>query len=147
MKQRSEMTLFIVFLIVILPSFGQQALHFYNVDQEIRVEGKIQKITMEPRYKDSSPFLILILEQKNTKKLFQVEISPVWSFDYDFHKGEHLMVIGSLYSSEGMGQNIIAREVQFRGETLVLRDEHGFPNWRGGKGQMRRKGKGKGKRY
>jgi hypothetical protein len=41
--------------------------------------------------------------------------------------------------------NIIAREVLFKGQILVLRDKHGFPNWRGGGqsgGKGRRRGKG-----
>jgi hypothetical protein len=117
------------------------------VDQEIRIEGKIQKIVMEPRYKDKSPFLIVTLEEKKSKKIFTIEISPVGFFDQDFHKGEDLAVTGSLTSSGEMENNIIAREVQSRGETFILRDKHGFPTWRGGKGMMSRKGKRKGKRF
>lgn len=128
-------------------SSGQKTEHFYNVDKEIHVEGKIQKIVMEPRYKHNSPFLIVTLEEKDTKKLYTVEISPVGFFDQDFHKGEHLVVTGSLTSSGENGMNIIAREVQSKGETYILRDKHGFPTWRGGKGQMSRKGKRKGKRF
>jgi hypothetical protein len=102
---------------------------------------------MEPRYKNNSPFLIISLEEKDTKKLYTVEISPVGFFDQDFHKGEHLVVTGSLTSAGEKGMNIIAREVQSKGETFILRDKHGFPTWRGGKGMMIRKGKRKGKRF
>ncbi len=147
MRRHTEISLIIGLLCMSFSSFGQKTEHFYNVDAEVRVEGTIQKIVMEPRYKDTSPFLIVLLEEKNTQKLYQVEISPVWFFDHDFHKGEHLVVTGSLYSSDEHSQNIIAREVLCQGETLVLRDKHGFPNWSGGKGQMKRRGKGKVKRY
>lgn len=139
--------MWIILFLVSLPSFGQKTENFYNVDQEIRIEGKIQNIVMEPRYKDKSPFLIVTLEEKDTKKLYTVEISPAGFFDQDFHKGEHLAVTGSLTSSGEMENNIIAREVQSRGETFILRDKHGFPTWRGGKGLMGRKGKRKGKRF
>ena len=147
MKQKTGLILLMILLLVSLPSFGQKTENFYNVDQEIRIEGKIQKIVMEPRYKDNSPFLIVSLEEKSTKKLYTIEISPVGFFDQDFHKGEHLIVTGSLTSSGETEKNVIAREVQSKGETFILRDKHGFPTWRGGKGQMGRKGKRKGKRF
>ena len=125
-------------------SFAQTPQHFYNVDSERRVEGTIQEIVMEPRYSDSAPFLILKLEEKGTHILYNVEVSPAWFFEHDFHKGEGLAVIGSFYTTDGKKMNIIAREVQFKGQTLVLRDKHGFPNWRGG-GQSGRKGRRRGK--
>lgn len=120
----------------------QKPLHFYNVDTEKKIKGTIQEIIMEPRYKDSSPFLIIRLEEKKTHQKFIVEISPVRFFTHDFHKGEELEVVGSLYSKEG-SQNIIARQMRFRGEIIILRDKHGFPAWRGGgmKHKKRRKGK------
>ena len=122
----------------------QKLLHYYNVDTEKKIKGTIQEIILEPRYKGTSPFLIVILEEKNTHQKFNVEISPVRFFTYDFHKGEVLEVVGSFYSKEEGSQNIIARQIRFRGEILILRDKHGFPAWRGKgmKHQKRRKGKG-----
>jgi hypothetical protein len=126
-------------------SFAQTPQHFYNIDSERRVEGTIQEIVMEPRYSDRAPFLVLKLEEKGTKTLYNVEVSPAWFFEHDFHKGEGLAVIGSFYTTEKGLMNIIAREVLFKGQTLVLRDKNGFPNWRGGGqsgGKGRRRGKG-----
>jgi hypothetical protein len=147
MKRKANVFIVMTLLLISLPSLGQKNEQFYNVDKEIRIEGKIQNIVMEPRYKDNSPFLIVTLEEKDTKKLYTVEISPAGFFDQDFHKGEHLTVTGSLTTSGNAEKNIIAREVQSRGETFILRDKHGFPTWRGGKGLMGRKGKRKGKRF
>ena len=147
MKRAGKILGTLILLLTSFPSFGQKTEHFYNVDKEIRIEGKIQKIVMEPRYKDTAPFLIVYLEEKDTKKLYTVEISPVWFFDQDFHQGEHLTVTGSLTSSGENGLNLIAGEVQMRGDTLILRDKHGFPTWRGGKGLSTRKGRRKGKRF
>jgi len=117
--------------------------HFYNVDKEIKIQGTISEIILEPRYQGSAPFLILLLEQDESKNKYYVEVSPTWFFEQDFHKGEQLFVIGSLYSGQGDTQNIIAREMQSKGKTMVLRDKRGFPNWRGGQNnrQMRKKGK------
>ena len=139
---------FSILLILLLSNnlvFSQKSEHFYNVDNEIKIQGTIQKIIMEPRYKNTSPFMIVILKRKNTNQNYQVEISPIWFYEYDLHKGENLVVTGSLYTTEEKSLNIIAREVRFRGEILVLRDKHGFPNWRGGK--MKKKGRRKGQGF
>lgn len=126
-----------------LLTFGQQPAHFYNVDTERQVEGTIQKFIFEPRYEGSAPFLILILEESKTGQVYRVEISPVWFFDYDLHKGEKIKVTGSLYTKDET-QFIIARQLQVGGEIFLLRDSRGFPNWRGGEMKMkvRRRGRG-----
>jgi hypothetical protein len=129
--------------LIIRISFGQESRHFYNVDSEKKIEGKIQEIKMEPRYKGSAPFLVIKLEEMGTQTVYNVEVSPIWFFDQDFHKGEDLVVVGSYYLTDGRTPNIIAREIRYRGSTLALRDKHGFPNWRGG--QMNRRGQRKGK--
>ncbi len=143
MKRLSIWGLFVVLIYAAALSFGQKKEHFYNVDKEITVKGTIKEIKMEPLYKNTSPFLVIILKENKTNNIFKVEISPVWFFDHDFHQGEYLVVKGSFYASEENVRNIITREVQFSGQTLFLRDQHGFPNWRGGKGQTNRKGKRK----
>jgi len=120
---------------------SQPGEHFYNVDKEISLTGTIQKIIMEPRYRDRAPFLIIKLEEKKTKKTYTVEISPVWFFEKDFHQGESLHVTGSL-SAKGDKNLVMARVVKFRGEMIVLRDKHGFPSWRGGRWQKRGQKKG-----
>lgn len=120
---------------------GQNA-HFYNVDTERKVDGTIREILFEPRYEDRSRFLILILEEKQSRDIYRAEISPVWFFDYDLHVGERVEIVGSLYTKEGT-RFIIARELKSAGETFQLRDSRGFPTWRGGK--MKRAGQRKGR--
>jgi hypothetical protein len=144
MRNRAFIFPLLVLGMAMVLSFAQTPQHFYNVDSERQVDGTIQEIVMEPRYKDSAPFLVLKLEEKGTHNLYNVEVSPTWFFEHDFHKGEDLMVIGSFYTTDEKKMNIIAREVRFKGQTLVLRDRHGFPNWRGGQssGKGRRRGKG-----
>ena len=111
----------------------QETEHFYDVDKEMKIVGTIQKIVMEPRYKNTTPFLIVFLDEKKSTKSYKVELSPKRFFDYDLHKGENLTVTGSFFQTGVNNLNIIAREIRLRGETLILRDKHGFPNWRGGK--------------
>lgn len=145
MKRIVIITFCLISLEIGLPAIRQEKQHFYNVDKEIKVEGTIEKIIMEPRYKDTAPFLIVALKEKKTQHLYQVEVSPVWFFDYDFHQGESLVITGSLYQTGENRFNLIAREIQFKGELFTLRDKHGFPNWRGGKSLQKKRGKGKGR--
>jgi len=123
----------LIFVFSLDLAFGQKQQHFYDVDKEMKIVGTIQKIVMEPRYKNTSPFLIVFLDEKTSKRSYKVELSPKRFFDYDLHKGENLMVTGSFYQNGVNNLNIIAREIRLRGETLFLRDKHGFPNWRRGK--------------
>ena len=118
----------------IAPGYSQKSLHFYDVDKEIKIEGAIQKIVMEARYADKTPFLILVVSDKKTGNAYNVEISPVWFFSQDFHAGEFLRITGSTYE-EGKVRHLIARQIQFKGKRLELRDKNGFPNWRGGPGK------------
>jgi hypothetical protein len=122
---------------------SQEPAHFYNVDSERRVEGTIREVLFEPRYEGRSPFLIVVLEEKKTGHVFKIELSPAWFFDHDLHKGEPARVLGSFYTKDGENY-LIARELQWAGETFRLRDSRGFPNWRGGpmKGKGQRRGRG-----
>ncbi|MBN2408575.1 MAG: hypothetical protein JXE07_02465 [Candidatus Aminicenantes bacterium] len=119
--------------------------HFYNVDTEQQVEGVIREILFEPRYEDRASFLILILEEKKSRDIFRAEISPAWFFDHDLHAGENVKIIGSVYANQDGVRFVIARELQSAGETFLLRDNRGFPTWRGGK--MKRAGPRKGRGF
>lgn len=142
--RRGFSTIVLILAVFQCTIFSQKPDHFYNVDTEKKIKGTIQNIVMESRYKDASPFLIVVLEEKKTEEVYNVEISPVRFFTHDFHKGEDLEVTGSLYSKEGE-KNIIARQIRFRGEIIILRDKKGFPAWRGG--EMKQKKRRKGKRF
>lgn len=105
--------------------------HFYNVDREVTIKGKILEIKIEPRYQEQVKFLILMIEEDRTGKKFQVEVSPTWFFERDFHQGEHVELKGSLVKENEEKAYVIAREMRCGGEFFILRDKHGFPTWRG----------------
>jgi hypothetical protein len=119
------------------PASGQTAGHFYNVDKEVRFEGTVREIVLEPRYEGAAPFLVFRVEESGREKMINVEVSPSWFFREDVHGGEKVKGIGSLSEAPDGTVTIIARELQFRGETLTLRDKRGFPSWQGG---QRRRG-------
>jgi len=124
-------------------SIGQKSRHIYNVNSERTIAGTIRKIGTEPRYRNSAPFVVLKLEEKGTHTIYNIEVSPVWFYDMNFHKGEELEVVGSFYLSDRKEPNLMAREIRFKGKVFLLRDKHGFPNWRSGRRQ--RKGRRHGK--
>jgi hypothetical protein len=114
--------------------------HFYNVDREIRFEGTVQEISLEPRYKDRAPFLIVLVLDEKLQETFSVEVSPAWFFGEDLHKGEKVKIVGSLAGEGEEMKTVIARQMSLRGETVMLRDKKGFPSWSGGAaGQKRRR--------
>ncbi|OGD16084.1 MAG: hypothetical protein A2W20_06215 [Candidatus Aminicenantes bacterium RBG_16_66_30] len=116
-----------------IPAAGQTTPeHYYDVDKEVRFEGAVREIVLEPRYKGSAPFLVLRVEESGQKTMVTVEISPSWFFGKDIHGGEKVKGIGSLSVGPDGTRTIIARELQFRGETVTLRDKRGFPSWQGG---------------
>lgn len=116
---------------------------FYNVDTERQVEGVIQEVMFEPRYETRAPFLVVTIKEKGTGVIYRVEVSPAWFFNYDLHQGEPALVTGSFYTQDGENC-LIARRLQAGGETFVLRDSRGFPNWRGGSMNVKggRRGRG-----
>lgn len=115
------------------PTAGQTAAgHYYDVDKEVRFEGTVREIVLEPRYQGTAPFLVLRIEAPGREKMVSVEVSPSWFFQEDIHGGEKVKGIGSLSETPDGKATIIARELQLRGETLTLRDKRGFPRWQGG---------------
>ena len=104
---------------------------FYNLDTERQLEGVIQEVLFEPLYPDRAPFLVIVLKENATDTIFRVEVSPAWFFNYDLHQGEPVKVTGSYYVKNA-ASCLIARRLQAGGETFLLRDSRGFPNWRGG---------------
>lgn len=112
---------------------GQKAPAFYyNLDKEIKIEGVIRDIRLEPRYENSAPFLIILMDDARSGRTYSVEVSPAGFFEQDFHKGEKIKVIGSLCNMGLACCAVIAREVQCRGSTWAVRDKQGFPNWKKG---------------
>jgi hypothetical protein len=111
---------------------GQTGRHFYDVDKEVTLEGVIRRISFEPRYKGTAPFLVLGVEESGNGKPYSVEVSPSWFFGQDVHAGEKVKIIGSLAEVPEGVPTIIAREIHLGGKTVKLRDKRGFPNWQGG---------------
>jgi len=112
--------------------------HFYNVDREVTIEGQVDDIKFETRYEGRSSFLILLVKDKNSNELVEVETAPAWFFRTDIHKGEKIRLVGSLAEEQKEGRKlVIAREMRISNQTITLRDRRGFPAWSRGQGRRR----------
>jgi len=131
MRRRIALLASLAFLVA-GPAAGQTVGHFYNVDTEVRFEGTVREIVLEPRYEGTAPFLVLRVEDAGRGRMVTVEVSPSWFFREDIHGGERIRGIGSLSEDPDGTVTIIARQLQLRGATLTLRDKRGFPSWQGG---------------
>ncbi len=140
LRNRVAITVAGLALCCVLIASSQEPPHFYNVDREVDINGTVREVIMEPRYQDKAAFLTVVLEDKKTGKRFTVEISPAWFFEQDLHQGEALRITGSLVR-EGRVNLVMARQVRMRGEMMAVRDKHGFPNWRGGRAQQKKRWK------
>ncbi len=70
---------------------------------------------------------------KTNKETIEVHIAPSWFLaeqDFDLTPQDKITVIGSRINLDGK-EAIVAREIQKGDRTLTLRDENGFPMWRG----------------
>jgi hypothetical protein len=123
---------FLTALLLVGLAAGQTAGHFYNVDKEVRFEGTVREIVLEPRYQGTAPFLVLRVEDTGRGRMVTVEVSPSWFIREDVHGGEKVKGIGSLSEDPDGTVTIIARQLQLRGTTITLRDKRGFPSWQGG---------------
>ena len=70
-KKTVRIKTLILLLFILAGSCGianaQPDKHFYNIDNEVDLNGTIQKIIIQPLYKDRSPFLIITLAEKKNK--------------------------------------------------------------------------------
>ncbi|MCP5108232.1 MAG: hypothetical protein GY950_32905 [bacterium] len=139
-------------LIILLAVWGtrlypQKQIKYYRVDSVKTIKGKIVTITNEKSYQKKD-FTVIYLEEKKSRQIYRVEVSPEWFFNMDLMKGSNIEVTGS---SSRVGENpqMMTRSIAFQGELHQFRDKYGFPLWRGKrkyikgirKGRIRRRGK------
>ncbi|MGB9765515.1 MAG: hypothetical protein ACPLZD_09230 [Candidatus Saccharicenans sp.] len=120
--------------------YSEQAIknqsYFYNVDREVTIEGQIEDFKFESRYEGKGYFLILMVKDKNSGQVLEVETAPASFFNIDIHKGEKIRLVGSIAEDQKQNKKLVlAREIKINNQTIVLRDRRGFPTW----GQQGRK--------
>jgi hypothetical protein len=104
------------------------AFHFFDTQRLAEIQGKVQDITYEDVYGKRAKFLILTILSDDLR-LFRVEVCPQWFFENDIAVGMKVRIQGALLDSGAGKLYLIARELSFQGERVVLRDRKGFPLW------------------
>jgi hypothetical protein len=110
---------------------------YYNIDRETTIEGQVEDLKFESRYEGKAHFLILLVKDKKTDEVIEIETAPAWFFQADIHRGERIKLIGALIEDSQGKKMVMAREIKIKNRTIILRDRRGFPAWSGGKGRRR----------
>ena len=102
----------------------------YNVASEVTLSGTIDEVkTMAGPGGQGGIHLAL----KTTSETIQVDVGPSWFLTqqkYTLAKGDAIAVTGSRVKSGG-AEHVIARQIKKGDQTMMLRDEKGFPKWSG----------------
>lgn len=100
----------------------------YNPATETTVKGTVEAVkTVSGRHGWHGTHLML----KAGDQTLDVHLGPesfLKSKGFSFAKGDEVEVVGSKVNYKG-GEAIVAREVKKGGETLVLRNAQGIPQW------------------
>ena len=107
----------------------------YDINTETTVIGEVISFYSVNGYA-SNPKNPIILLEDSTELI--VQTGPSWFMDnqeFSIKLNDIIIVIGSLITSANGNSGILAREITSSGVTLVLRDELGYPVWKGTRGQ------------
>jgi hypothetical protein len=102
----------------------------YNPANEQTVSGQVVRIETEAPLPGMAPGMQLLVQTDDAKTM-RVHIGPEWYLkrqDVEFPEHTNVQVTGAGAEVEGQ-QVLLAREVQFEGHILMLRDAHGMPMW------------------
>lgn len=111
------------------PGPGARA-RMYNPATQTTITGTVEGVkTVAGRHGWHGTHLML----KTGEKTLDVHLGPesfLKAKGFSFAKGDQVEVVGSKVNYKG-GEAVVAREVKKGGETLVLRDAQGIPQWSG----------------
>ncbi len=113
------------------PGRGQFGSPNYDVNSVITVTGMVEKVEKRPGKAGS--FFGVHLMLKTEKESFDVHLGPEWFVEDGESKfliNDKVKVTGSRIMYKGRPA-IIAKEIVKGDDVLKLRDDRGFPSWRG----------------
>ncbi len=125
-----KIRVFIVFLVFSAIVFSSNRLHFYNLKTVKTIKGTVYDFKVEEGRRGRSRFFYLYIKNKKGEQ-YKVELCPEWFLKKDFWAGLNVEITGSIVGSKNNVIFLIAREVNYFGETIEFRDKYGFPLWRG----------------
>lgn len=106
----------------------------YDVNNVETIQGEITEVSYKPARKRAAMMGVHIVV-KTENETIPVHLGPVWylSEQEKLEEGDKVTVTGSRITYEGAAA-IIAATVTRNQMTLRLRDQDGFPVWRGWRG-------------
>lgn len=136
--------IFIMWVLFVYPPLhmpAQNSLKHFNLSTIKTLEGVVSKVSIQKGYHHHD-FLYLSLIPKKQSIPVQIEVAPLWFVPVPLKSGDRLTVVGARIKVDDQPL-IIAQYLILNKKKISLRDDYGFPLWRGGK---RRAGKGMGRR-
>jgi sporulation protein YlmC with PRC-barrel domain len=102
----------------------------YDPAQEQTISGHVVSIEASPPMPGMAPGLQMLVQTDDGQNT-RVQVGPVWYLehqDLDIKENTHVQVTGA--RAEIAGQPVLmAREMQFDGQVITLRDAQGMPVW------------------
>jgi hypothetical protein len=100
----------------------------YEVAKEVTIKGVVEEIKEVPNPKGQIGIYLMV---KSGAEILEVRLCPnsfLKEFEVAFKKGDQLMITGSKVRVEEKDV-ILAREIEFGNNKIVLRDQQGVPVW------------------
>ena len=100
----------------------------YEVAKEVTVKGTVEEIKEVPNPKGQIGIYLMV---KSGAEILEVRLCPnsfLKEFEVAFKKGDQLTITGSKVKVDEKDV-ILAREIEFGNNKIVLRDKQGVPVW------------------
>ncbi len=98
----------------------------YDTANEVTIKGPVEEIKLIPGVGEGMHLIV-----KENNESFLVHVAPetfLKEMDFPITKGVQIEVVGSKIKSDA-GDEILAREINEKGNVLTLRDKKGVPIW------------------
>jgi sporulation protein YlmC with PRC-barrel domain len=102
----------------------------YEPAKEQTISGQVASIEISAPMSGMAPGMQMLVQTDDGKRT-RVQLGPVWHLehqDLDVKENTHVQVTGARAEIDGQPV-LMAREVQFDGQVLTLRDAQGMPMW------------------
>ena len=102
----------------------------YDPAKEQTISGQVVSIETSAPMPDMAPGMQLLVQTDDGKST-RVQVGPAWYMerqDLNVKENTHVQVTGARAEIEGQPV-LMAREVQFDGQVIMLRDAQGMPMW------------------
>jgi sporulation protein YlmC with PRC-barrel domain len=102
----------------------------YDPEKEETISGQVLSIETSPPMPGMAPGMQMLVQTDDGQST-RVQVGPAWYLehqDLDMQENTHVQVTGARTEIDGQPV-LMAREVQFNGQVITLRDTQGMPMW------------------